>query len=222
MRTFLKLAISDEMLIVVGNTNPTRSATHLSIANYETYQGDQQTDNTASTREKHVVNTSVTTSKEVKKERSKKNHKNDSLAIALVNTRFEEFWNLYDHKQDRLRCEKLWAKLTEAEKSAIMEHVPRYVASTPDVKYRRHPATYLHNRSWENAIITENRNGNNSNGRTGNSGRHIPSEQLITRDLERRQRLGLDTGAMEPNRGRNTQDGTAQVVRGLIGETLGG
>ena len=40
-----------------------------------------------------------------------------------------------------------------------MQHIPKYVESTPKVKVpdvftpdRRHPATYLRNRSWENEI----------------------------------------------------------------------
>lgn len=72
---------------------------------------------------------------------------------------FEEFWKAYKHPMDRPKCEDKWYRLTTAQKVAIMQHVPRYVESTPDKKYRKHPLTYLNNESWNNPIID---NGNNN------------------------------------------------------------
>ena len=69
---------------------------------------------------------------------------------------FSEWWDMYDKKIDRGKCEKKWAKLTDSEIRACLAATPAYVASTPDLQYRRHPATYLNNRSWENQIITPN------------------------------------------------------------------
>lgn len=69
---------------------------------------------------------------------------------------FENFWDAYAKKQDRTKCERKWANLKDEEREEIMKHVPRYVASTPDIQFRKHPATYLNNRSWENEIIHSN------------------------------------------------------------------
>ena len=71
-------------------------------------------------------------------------------------TLFDVWWGLYDKKIDRCKCERKWNKLTLAEKEACIAATPAYVASTPDLQFRRHPATYLNNKSWENQIIPRN------------------------------------------------------------------
>lgn len=76
---------------------------------------------------------------------------------------FEEFWNTYDKKNDRLACEKKFAKLTEKEKELIWAHVPKYVLSTPDKQYRKNPETYLNNKCWNDEVIFKN--GNNGTGK---------------------------------------------------------
>jgi hypothetical protein len=72
---------------------------------------------------------------------------------------FSEWWDMYGKKIDRAKCEKKWEKLSFAEKRACIAATPAYVASTPDLQFRRHPMTYLNNKSWENQIIPRN-NGN--------------------------------------------------------------
>ena len=69
---------------------------------------------------------------------------------------FSEWWDLYDKKIDRGKCEKKWQKLTDEERRACIDSTPAYVASTPDLQFRRHPMTYLNNKSWENQIIPHN------------------------------------------------------------------
>lgn len=61
---------------------------------------------------------------------------------------FEWFWNAYGRKLDRAKCERKFKKLTKEDQEAIREHVPKYVQATPEVKYRKHPATYLTNKCW--------------------------------------------------------------------------
>ena len=75
---------------------------------------------------------------------------------------FEEFWNSYDKKTERPACEKKFAKLSEKEKELIWAHVPKYVASTPDKKYRKNPDTYLNNKCWNDEIIKTSNNGTGS------------------------------------------------------------
>lgn len=67
---------------------------------------------------------------------------------------FDDFWNVYDKKQDRPKCEKKWKDIKQGAREKIMQHLELYVRSTPDVKYRKNPLTYLNNQSWENEIIT--------------------------------------------------------------------
>lgn len=69
---------------------------------------------------------------------------------------FSTWWDMYGKKIDRAKCQRKWNKLSIADKEACLAATPAYVASTPDLQYRRHPATYLNNRSWENQIITPN------------------------------------------------------------------
>ncbi len=66
---------------------------------------------------------------------------------------FNQFWNLYEKKIDRPKCEKKWDKLTLHEQTQILHYIPSYKNVTPDKTYRKHPATFLNNRSWENEII---------------------------------------------------------------------
>lgn len=73
---------------------------------------------------------------------------------------FDDFWDLYDKKTDRPKCEKKWKKLNKAVKYNIMHHLEHYVRSTPDKVYRKNPATYLNNECWNDEIITTNGNQN--------------------------------------------------------------
>lgn len=70
-------------------------------------------------------------------------------------TRFELFWTIYDKKINRIKCAKLWAKLSEQDRSKILDTVRAYVGSTPDKTYRKHPTTYLNGRAWEDEIIAK-------------------------------------------------------------------
>ena len=73
---------------------------------------------------------------------------------------FSDFWNLYDYKKGKPKAEKLWNKILQKEKELILIYLPDYLRSTPDKKFRKHPATYLSNRSWEDEITETNNNKN--------------------------------------------------------------
>lgn len=70
-----------------------------------------------------------------------------------INITFESFWNLYDIKVDRQKCETKWIKLTDEERTTCIEKIPEYISSNPDKKFRRHPATYLNNKAWNNEVV---------------------------------------------------------------------
>lgn len=69
-----------------------------------------------------------------------------------INIPFETFWNLYGKKQDRIKCEGKWKRLSNKDRKACIDAIPAYVKSTPDIQYRKNPATYLNNKSWENEV----------------------------------------------------------------------
>jgi hypothetical protein len=70
------------------------------------------------------------------------------------NIPFEAFWAAYDKKIDRGKVEKMWIRLSDEDRTACMNFIPRYKLSQPIKNYRRDPSTFLNNRSWENEIIT--------------------------------------------------------------------
>ena len=67
---------------------------------------------------------------------------------------FDEFWEKYQKKAGKQATEKLWHKLTDQEIQEVLNHVPKYVLSTPDPKYRKDPESYLRNKRWQDEIIT--------------------------------------------------------------------
>ena len=69
---------------------------------------------------------------------------------------FSDWWELYAYKLDRKRCERLWAKMTQADREKAMQHTERYILSTfTDGRYpsRRHPGTYLFNDNWHDEAL---------------------------------------------------------------------
>lgn len=78
----------------------------------------------------------------------------EGAARLLIWPTFEQFWDKYGKKVDRVKCEKKWEKVPQRDREKIMVHLDAYIPATPDLKFRRDPATYLNNRSWENEIIT--------------------------------------------------------------------
>lgn len=75
-----------------------------------------------------------------------------------INIPFEVFWNLYDIKVDRQKCEVRWGRMTDTERTTCIEKIPEYINGNPDKKYRRHPKTYLNSKSWENEVVKSNGN----------------------------------------------------------------
>ena len=68
---------------------------------------------------------------------------------------FNEFWGAYEKKKDRYKAEKIYNKLPEQDRQVIKDTIALYVQSTPEIKFRKFPCTYLNNRSWEDEIIIE-------------------------------------------------------------------
>ncbi len=77
---------------------------------------------------------------------------------------FQDFWNLYDYKQNKPKSNKAWDRLKQKEKEQIIDYLPFYIESTPDKSFRKHPTTFLNNRGWEDEIINKKKtNDTNAN-----------------------------------------------------------
>lgn len=83
---------------------------------------------------------------------------------------FKKFWDLYSKKHDLKKCESKWNKLKQSDKDKIFETLPAYIESTPDIKYRKNPLTYLNGNCWNDEIIKDQKNGQHKN-YTGNDTR---------------------------------------------------
>ena len=73
--------------------------------------------------------------------------------VKIIDTLFEEFWDLYDYKKSKDKAEKAWKTLNKEEKALALHHTPLYVKSTPDKQFRKHPTTYLNNKNFNDEII---------------------------------------------------------------------
>ena len=66
---------------------------------------------------------------------------------------FSDFWNDYDKKIDSKKCQDKWSRISDSDRKLIKEYLPNYKRSTPDIKYRKNPVTFLNGSCWNNAII---------------------------------------------------------------------
>lgn len=78
----------------------------------------------------------------------------DGCTTTISPAGFEDFWNAYQKKVGRPKCEKLWSKLSSKEKADCMAYIPLYIESQPDKQYRKNPETFLRNKSWNDEIIS--------------------------------------------------------------------
>lgn len=103
--------------------------------------------------EKRMLNDRSTTVQQSKVNESKVNEiKEKEIKVKLIED-FEFFWNTYNKKIDRVKCEKIWNKLTLDEIKKILNSVEQYVNANPDLQYRKNPSTYLNGKCFNDEII---------------------------------------------------------------------
>ncbi len=116
----------------------TNKYTKLIVENYRQYQILQPTKQLSNKEQ-------ITTNNKLKNEKN-----------AIINISFDQFWNLYDYKVgSKVKLKKKWEGLSDSDRDHIMKHIPQYIKTTPDKKFRKHPATYLNNQGWEDEIVIE-------------------------------------------------------------------
>lgn len=121
-----------------------QKTTRLTICNYEIYQGERNDDETIVKRQRNDddIQTRMIRIKEDISRDFEQETESDFL----------KFWNLYQKKCDRAKCEQKWKRLKPEEKTAIFKTLPDYIKSTPDSTYRKNPLTYLNGKCWNDEV----------------------------------------------------------------------
>jgi uncharacterized protein YdaU (DUF1376 family) len=76
--------------------------------------------------------------------------------VEILDTKFEDWWIWYDYKISKDKAKKSWKQLNEQEKDLALQFVKSYVESTPDKSFRKHPTTYINQKSFNDEIIKRN------------------------------------------------------------------
>lgn len=119
---------------------------------------------------------------------------------------FEEFWKLYGMQIDENGCRKKWSRMRESTKAKVMEHLPKYVASTPNKQYRAEPFNYLSRGYYNNEIIDRTQTNTNSyesnNGKSYKEAEFERNARTIVENLQAADRgeLAYLSPFNEPNR----------------------
>jgi hypothetical protein len=92
----------------------------------------------------------------------KTKNQDEKIEVEIFPT-FEEFWNQFDKKVGKPKCQKIWKQIRQSDRESIVDHLDKYIPSTPDKAYRKNPETYLRNRGWEDEVLEINLN-NKANG----------------------------------------------------------
>jgi len=90
--------------------------------------------------DRNVTGNVTVTPREEKRREEKKQETPDPL--------FDKWYDQYAHKVGAMKARKAWSKLEANDKALCLAAVERYVYATPDVQFRKHPATYLNGRHW--------------------------------------------------------------------------
>ena len=142
VRRFFNLLLSESMIELENLQKTTR----LTVCNYDSYQGEQNANETHLKRKRNASETQMTPIEEYKEEQEEKEEKN-------IYT-FDQFWNDYDKKVGgKETIKKKFDSLKSLDKLAIKEYIPKYKSAQPDKQYRKNPDTFLNQKAWNDEII---------------------------------------------------------------------
>ena len=83
---------------------------------------------------------------------------------------FETVWKMYGKPVGNVEVLKAkWNSLSAKNKDNILDYIPRYVASTPEIRYRKNFENFLSERYWETHPLNTIQNESNTINRTGNN-----------------------------------------------------
>ena len=67
---------------------------------------------------------------------------------------FESVWEMYEKKGNKKTSRLRFNKLTRNQKLLLFDHLPKYVESTPDLKFRKDFERYISKECWNDKIVT--------------------------------------------------------------------
>ena len=77
---------------------------------------------------------------------------------------FETVWSMYGKPVGNVEVLKAkWNSLSAKNKDSILSYIPQYVASTPEIRYRKNFENFLSERYWENHPLNTIQNEETSN-----------------------------------------------------------
>jgi hypothetical protein len=92
----------------------------------------------------------------IKESKGKEIKERKVIKVNILDSAFDEWWNIYDKKVSKEKAISKWNILTNEEKQLALKIVQEYVNSTPDKTFRKDPTTYLNNKSFNDEIIIRN------------------------------------------------------------------
>jgi hypothetical protein len=78
------------------------------------------------------------------------------IPSAVDHQEFERVWEMYGRKGNKKTSRSRFVKLGINTKQAIYNHLPAYIASTPDKQYRKGFEVYINLECWNDEIVTSN------------------------------------------------------------------
>lgn len=72
----------------------------------------------------------------------------DKVSVKVKDILFNTFIDNYGKRVGIKVAEQKWDKLEESEKQKAINAIPFYIASISDIKYQKHPATYINQQVW--------------------------------------------------------------------------
>lgn len=84
----------------------------------------------------------------IKESKGKESKQNKDSIISISCFDFDSFWKMYGKSADKMKCQKLYDKITEKERADIKIKLPIYLSTIKDKKFQKNPHTYLFGKCW--------------------------------------------------------------------------
>lgn len=149
VRNFLEMLEQDEM---IKNIKEGRKRTRLKVLHYNEYQDSENKRKTTEEQEKNKPETTEEQVKDINNNDNNGNNVNKEYMRKIE--LFNQWWNLYNKKVDRKKCETKFLKILEKHSfEEIVEGTKRYLdylkATNTDKQYQKHPLTFLNGENWK-------------------------------------------------------------------------
>lgn len=151
IRTAMKNLLSTHELTHVTS----RQGTVIQIVNFKKYQvptHDATHEQPTSSKMRKPVVARVSEGQKQKKSSSSTHNNKYSILHNNNIHAFSDFWNLYNKKVDRKKCEAKFKRLNNKEVEMIFKTLPNYLKTITDKKYQKNPLTYLNGECWNDEI----------------------------------------------------------------------